>query len=188
MKLAILIRPHAVGKMTVGQHLSELSGYKLFHNHLSIELVAPFFSFSTPEGRGLVNDIRQLIFEAFAKNDAAGYILTFVWAFELSGDRDYIESVTKLFEDQGHEVYWIELEADIDTRIDRNQSENRLAHKPSKRDVAWSKRNLIESAEKHRLNSHKGELDFPRYMRINNTHKSPRVVAKQIWEFMQSRG
>ena len=188
MKLAILIRPHAVGKMTVGQHLSELSGYKLFHNHLSIELVAPFFSFSTPEGRGLVNDIRQLIFEAFAKSDAAGYILTFVWAFELSGDCDYIESVTKLFEDQGHEVYWIELEADIDTRIDRNQSENRLAHKPSKRDVAWSKRNLIESAEKHRLNSHTGELDFPRYMRINNTHKSPRVVAKQIWEFMQSRG
>ena len=111
-----------------------------------------------------------------------------MWAFELSGDRDYIESVTKLFEDQGHEVYWIELEADIDTRIDRNQSENRLAHKPSKRDVAWSKRNLIESAEKHRLNSHKGELDFPRYMRINNTHKSARVVAKQIWEFMQSRG
>ena len=188
MKLAILIGPHAVGKMTVGQHLSELSGYKLFHNHLSIELVAPFFSFSTPEGRGLVNDIRQLIFEAFAKSDAAGYILTFVWAFELSGDRDYIESVTKLFESQGHEVYWIELEADIDTRIDRNQSENRLAHKPSKRDVAWSNRNLIESAEKHRLNSHKGELDFPRYMRINNTHKSARVVAKQIWEFMQSRG
>jgi hypothetical protein len=129
-----------------------------------------------------------LIFESFAKSDAAGYILTFVWAFELSGDRDYIEGVTKLFEDQGHEVYWIELEADIDTRIDRNQSENRLAHKPSKRDVAWSKRNLIESAEKHRLNSHTGELDFPRYMRINNTHKSPRVVAKQIWEFMQSRG
>ena len=136
----------------------------------------------------MVNDIRQLIFEAFAKSDAAGYILTFVWAFELSGDRDNIESVTKLFEDQGHEVYWIELEADIDTRIDRNQSENRLAHKPSKRDVAWSKRNLIESAEKHRLNSHKRELDFPRYMRINNTHKSARVVAKQIWEFMQSRG
>ena len=188
MKLAILIRPHAVGKMTVGQHLSELSGCKLFHNHLSIELVAQFFSFSTPEGRGLVNDIRQLIFEAFAKSDAAGYILTFVWAFELSGDRDNIESVTKLFEDQGHEVYWIKLEADIDTRIDRNQSENRLAHKPSKRDVAWSKRNLIESAEKHRLNSHKRELDFPRYMRINNTHKSARVVAKQIWEFMQSRG
>ena len=80
MKLAILIGPHAVGKMTVGQHLSELSGYKLFHNHLTIELVAPLFSFSTPEGRGLVNDIRQLFFEAFAKSDAAGYILTFVWA------------------------------------------------------------------------------------------------------------
>ena len=83
MKLAIVTGPHAVGKITVGQHLSKLSGYKLFHNHLSIELVAPFFSFSTPEGRGLVNDIRQLFFDTFAKSDAAGYILNFVWAFEL---------------------------------------------------------------------------------------------------------
>ena len=171
MKLAILIGPHAVGKMTVGQHLSELSGYKLFHNHLSIELVSPFFSYSTPKGRRLVNDIRQLFFDAFAQSDAAG-------------EREYLEGIAKLFEDQGHEVYWIELEADIDTRIQRNQSENRLAHKPSKRDVAWSERDLIESAEKHRLNSNEGELDYPRYMRINNTDKSASDVAKQIWEFM----
>ena len=184
MKLAILIGPHAVGKMTVGQHLSELSGYKLFHNHLSIELVSPFFSYSTPKGRRLVNDIRQLLFDAFAQSDAAGYIFTFVWAFEAAGEREYLEGNAKLFEDQGHEVYWIELEADIDTRIQRNQSENRLDHKPSKRDVAWSERDLIESAEKHRLNSNEGELDYPRYMRINNTDKSASDVAKQIWEFM----
>ena len=187
MKLAIVTGPHAVGKITVGQHLSKLSGYKLFHNHLIIELVAPLFSSSTPDGRVLVNDIRQLFFEAFAKSEAAGYILTFVWAFELSGEREYFEGVTKIFEDQEREVYWIELEADIEARIDRNESENRLAHKPSKRDVAWSKRNLIESAEKHRLNSHEGELDFPKYFKVNNIHKSARVVAKQIWEFMQSR-
>lgn len=86
-----------------------------------------------------------------------------MWAFELSGEREYIEGVTKLFEDQGREVYWSELEAEIDARIDRNQSENRLSHKPSKRDVEWSKRNLIESAEKHRLNTHEGELDVRRY-------------------------
>ena len=184
MKLAILIGPHAVGKMTVGQHLSELSGYKLFHNHLSIELVSPFFSYSTPKGRRLVNDIRQLFFDAFAQSDAAGYIFTFVWAFEAAGEREYLEGIAKLFEDQGHEVYWTELEADIDTRIQRNQSENRLDHKPSKRDVAWSERDLIESAEKHRLNSNEGELDYPRYMRINNTDKSASDVAKQIWEFM----
>ena len=100
------------------------------------------------------------------------------------GEREYLEGIAKLFEDQGHEVYWIELEADIETRIQRNQSQNRLAHKPSKRDVAWSERDLIESAEKHRLNSNEGELDYPRYMRINNADKSASDVAKQIWEFM----
>jgi hypothetical protein len=150
--------------------------------------VSPFFSYSTPEGRRLVNAIRQLFFDAFAQSDAAGYILTFVWAFEAAGERECLKGIAKLFEDQGHEVYWIELEADIETRIYRNQSENRLAHKPSKRDVAWSQRDLIESADKHRLNSNEGELDYPRYVRINNTYKSARDVAKQIWKFMQSRG
>jgi len=42
--LVIIIGPHAVGKMTVGQELAKLTGLKLFHNHMSIELVRKFFS------------------------------------------------------------------------------------------------------------------------------------------------
>ncbi|MCH7663235.1 MAG: shikimate kinase, partial [Chloroflexi bacterium] len=43
MKFIILFGPLAVGKMTVGQELEKLTGLKLFHNHLTIELVLPFF-------------------------------------------------------------------------------------------------------------------------------------------------
>jgi shikimate kinase len=37
MKLVILFGPPAVGKMTVGQQLANLTGFKLFHNHMTIE-------------------------------------------------------------------------------------------------------------------------------------------------------
>lgn len=47
-KLLILFGPPAVGKMTVGKELSALTGMKLFHNHMTIELVLPFFEFGTP--------------------------------------------------------------------------------------------------------------------------------------------
>lgn len=43
MNLVIIFGPHAVGKMTVGQELAKLTGYKLFHNHMTIEVVAALF-------------------------------------------------------------------------------------------------------------------------------------------------
>lgn len=41
--------PPAVGKMTVGQELSKLTGLTLFHNHMSLELGIQIFDFGTKE-------------------------------------------------------------------------------------------------------------------------------------------
>lgn len=48
--LIMITGPQAVGKMTVGQELAKLTNFKLFHNHMSIDLVNNFFSYSTKEG------------------------------------------------------------------------------------------------------------------------------------------
>ena len=47
--LVVLFGPPAVGKMTVGRELERLTGLPLFHNHMTIELVVPFFDFDTPQ-------------------------------------------------------------------------------------------------------------------------------------------
>ena len=44
LKFVTIIGPQAVGKMTVGQELAKITGLKLFHNHMTIELVAPFLT------------------------------------------------------------------------------------------------------------------------------------------------
>ena len=50
-KLVLLTGPQAVGKMTVGQELAKITGLKLFHNHMTIDLALKFFDYSTKEGQ-----------------------------------------------------------------------------------------------------------------------------------------
>lgn len=183
MKFVILIGPQAVGKMTVGQKLAERTGLTLFHNHMTIDLVGQFFNYGTEEGRRLVKLFRQELFEAVAKSDLPGMIFTFVWAFNMKEDWDYIQQVTALFEEHGAEIYYVELEADMEERLVRNTTENRLLHKPSKRDIVWSENDLKQSMEMYRLNSYPGELEVSHYLRIDNTHLDPEAVAAKIEQY-----
>ncbi|KGM44994.1 AAA family ATPase [Neobacillus niacini] len=185
MKLVLIFGPQAVGKMTVGQELAKITGLKLFHNHMTIELVTPIFDYGTKEGQRLVTLFRREIFEAVAKSDLEGLIFTYVWAFDHPSDWEYINNVCQIFESKGGKVYFVELEADLNERIERNKSPHRLKHKPTKRNIEWSENNLKKSMDKYRLNSLEGEITKQEYIRINNTNKSPEEVAKVIKEKFQ---
>jgi len=180
MKLIVITGPHAVGKMTVGQQLAKKTGYKLFHNHMTIDVVSDLFD-HVPEERGrLTNLFREEIFRAFAKTDAKGMIFTYMWAFEMQEDWDYIAHVEEIFREQGAETCYVELEADFDVRIERNKTENRRLNKSTKRDIEKSE-NLFRMIEgKYRLNSLPEEIISERYVRINNTELDPEEVAEQI--------
>lgn len=182
MKLVIIFGPHAVGKMTVGQELAKITGLKLFHNHMTIELVSNFFGVGTPEGNKLVHLFRQEIFEAAAGSDLDGLIFTYMWAFDAPSDWEYIENLCGLFQEHDAEIYFVELEADFDVRIERNKTPNRLQNKPSKRNIEWSERLFRNIESQHRLNSRDGEIPYKNYMRINNTNIQPEKAAAMIKE------
>ncbi len=185
MKLIIIFGPQAVGKMTVGQELEKITGLKLFHNHMTIELVSPFFSYGSEAGKRLVNLFRKEIFEEVAKSDLEGLIFTYVWAFDQKSDWDYIDNLCDIFESKGGTVYFVELEANVDTRLDRNKHPHRLSHKPTKRNLERSEKDLKDSIEKHRLNSKNGEIKRENYVRIDNTNLSPEETAQKIKEKFQ---
>lgn len=183
MKLVTIIGPQAVGKMTVGQELAKITGLKLFHNHMTIELVMPFFDYGSDEGKRLVHSFRMQLFEEMAKSDQEGMIFTWIWAFDLGKtEEDYYHKIREIFTKQGADIYLVELEADLEERIKRNETENRLKHKPTKRNIEWSKKDIIKGEEKHRLNSYPGEIKEKNYLRINNTNLLPEEVAKIIKE------
>ncbi|WP_211747470.1 AAA family ATPase [Paenibacillus sp. Marseille-Q4541] len=182
MKFVIIFGPQAVGKMTVGQEIARKTGMKLFHNHMTIDLVSSFFSYGTPSGKRLVSLFRQEIFEEVAKSDLSGLIFTFVWAFDLPEDGQYVEKISEIFTSNGGTVYYVELEADTDERVRRNRTPNRLEHKPTKRDIAFSEQDLLETMKRYRLNSWEGEITKENYVRINNTDVDAEETADLIIE------
>ena len=132
MNLIVLIGSGAVGKMTVGQELMKITDYRLFHNHHMIEPVIEIFG---KFDGAVVGKLREDIFDAFLKTDYSGLIFTYMWAFDMQSDWDYIKSVTDKFEATSGNVYYVELVADRAVRIERNKTENRLKNKASKRDI-----------------------------------------------------
>ncbi len=180
MKFIVIFGPQAVGKMTVGHELEKITDLKLFHNHMTIELVSNYFSYSTPTGKRLVKLFREEIFNEVASSDLKGLIFTWLWNFDAKEDWDYIENVVKTFKDKGAEIYYVELEADFEERIKRNKTEHRLEHKPTKRDIAWSENEVKKSNVNHRLNSQEGEIKEKNYIRIDNTKLEASVVAQKI--------
>lgn len=182
MKFIVIFGPPAVGKMTVGQELAKLTGFRLFHNHMTIELILNFFDFEDPRFQRLVSQFRRRVFEEVAASELPGLIFTFVWALDLEGDKKFIDSSCAIFREQGAEVYFVELEADLSERLKRNEEPSRLSEKPSKRDVVTSRELMLEHDEKHQLNSRGDFFYTDNYLKINNTDLSPHDAAARIVE------
>ena len=60
------------------------------------------------------------------------------------------------------------------------RTENRLANKPSKRDLARSYALFDRIEKKYRLNSLPGEIPYKNYIRIDNSDMEPMEAAELI--------
>ena len=182
MKLVLMIGSGAVGKMTVGQALTERTELRLFHNHMTIEPVLEVFG---KKENQVIGRLRRVIFEEFAKSDHYGLIFTYMWAFDQPSDWAEVQEIVSLFEQHGAEIYCVELVASQAVRLQRNKTENRMRHKASKRDIAFSESCILREDASFRLVSREGELPFANYLRIDNTHLTPEQAAEQIQQYFQ---
>ena len=181
-KFIQIIGPQAVGKMTVGQELSKITGYKLLYNHMTIELVRLIFDYDKKAYTKMNSLIRYEIFKEFAKSNEKGIIFT--GCFDFGNDFEKEKMETEKWMNLFEETYTIELETTLEERLRRNKTANRLEHKASKRDLEWSEKDIFRSLERHRLNSNPGEGEkiFKNFYKIDNTNISAENVAKMIKE------
>ena len=61
MNFVVIFGPPAVRKMTVGYELAKLTGMKVFHNHMTIDLILEFFPYGHEKFTTLVSEFRQRI-------------------------------------------------------------------------------------------------------------------------------
>jgi len=158
--LIVVCGPQAVGKMTVAESLRDKLKYNLMMNHDSIEISDRIFGFNTPAQRAFNAFFREKAF-ALAAEYQVDLIFTYVCAFELEEEKKQLTRLAELFEQSGGQFYFVELRADLATRLARNETPHRMERKPSKRDVQWSRANLLRDAERHRLNSYEDEIEPP---------------------------
>jgi hypothetical protein len=107
MKLVFLHGMPGVGKLTVATELAKMTGFKLFHNHLTVDLVSSLFDF----GSEPFVELRERIWlDTFAQAAAArleGLIFTF--AFEKTVPEGFVAKVVKSIEGNGGEVIFVRL-------------------------------------------------------------------------------
>ena len=138
MTLLLVFGPPAVGKMTVGRAVADASGFRLFHNHHTIEPLLDVFDFGTPPFNRLLGEFRQRVLEEAAAADT-DLVFTLVWALDLPEDAaGGVRAHLQPFVDAGRRIALVELYAGLGTRLDAQPDDYRLAEKKSKRDLEWS--------------------------------------------------
>lgn len=192
MQLVVIFGPPAVGKMTVGRAVVERSGFRLFHNHAMIEPLLEVFDYGTPPFVRLLGGLRrQVVQEAAASG--TDLVLTYVWGLQLRSDVEELAQQIAPYVEKGATISFVELAADLDTRLKRNRTEHRLAEKRSKRDLDWSDSN-VRDMERHVMNtdSRADATDLPgldllyrhRHLRLDNSRLTPEEAAERILEWL----
>lgn len=177
--LIVICGPQAVGKMTVAESVRDKLKYNLMMNHDSIEISDKIFGFATPAQKEFNAIFREKAFDLAVKHNV-DLLFTYVCAFEMPQEREYLTKLADLFQSKGGNFYFVELSADLKTRLARNVTPHRMERKPSKRNVEWSRENLLRDTEKHRLNSDPDEIWFKNHIKIDNTNLQPDEVADII--------
>lgn len=107
MKLVFIYGLPAVGKLTVAQELSALTGYKLFHNHLAVDVLLSVFDFGSPAFIELREQIWLSVFEHASRSQLPGLIFTF--APEATVRPDFVDRAIDVVTRNFGEVIFIEL-------------------------------------------------------------------------------
>ncbi len=175
MNLLFLYGPPAVGKLTIAQELAALTGFRLFHNHLTVDLAQALFDFGTsPFGRYL-DHLRMEAFETAAREKVTGLIFTFVYSYPL--DSLFVEDVKQIVEENGGAVYFVQLVCE------RAELERRVLAETRQRT------NKIKTVEKLQQVMARFDLFKPipdvESLTIDTTNTPPQDAARRIAEHFQ---
>ena len=119
MKLIFLHGLPGVGKLTVPRELARLTGFRVFHNHLAVDLVESVFEFGSPPFVELREKIWLEVFSRAVAAKLNGLIFTF--GFDRTVQPNFIEDTRRAIESFDGEVLFVELTcstAELERRIE----------------------------------------------------------------------
>jgi tRNA uridine 5-carbamoylmethylation protein Kti12 len=169
MKFVILYGPPAVGKLTTARELAKITGYKVFHNHLSVDIVKTLYDFGELKFWILVRKIREMFIKS-AVEDGIDTIFTLV--YDAGDDDELVKKYFSIVENNGGEVLLVQLTTTPDILKERVVGESRKK---------FQKMSHPESLERW-LKQYKLFNLIPerQSLTIDNSNLSPQEVARKI--------
>jgi tRNA uridine 5-carbamoylmethylation protein Kti12 len=169
MKLVFIYGPPAVGKLTVARELARITGFKLYHNHVSVDFVKSVFEFGSPTFWRLVDKFRREILEEAARQ-GVDTIFTFVYGKGV--DDEFVRDIVRRVESHRGKVCFVRL------HCDRRELLRRVGAS-SRKEVGklTSKSGLDRMFRKFELTA---EVPTAKSLSIDTTNRAPGRVAREI--------
>lgn len=172
MELLFIYGPPAVGKLTIGRELAKLTGFRLFHNHLTVDAVMAVFDFGSEPFIKLREQIWLSVFQEAVHNDVS---LIFTFAPEQTVRTSFIQDTIDAVEPSGGKVRFIELTCPVE------ELERRIEN-PSRAEF-----NKLRALELFRNIRQAGKHLYPKLpnsgLTIDTSQMNPQVAAHKICEF-----
>jgi len=169
MKMIFLYGPPAVGKLTVAKELAKLTGYKLLHNHLTVDLIASLYEWGSAKYWDHLREVRETLLANLAK-DNVNVIFTYVYA--AGEDEQTMERMFKQVEDNGGEILMVQLKTSVEKLKERIVKDDRKQFKKMSETKAldtWLTQYKLFEAYPERKN-----------VVIDNSNIDPQTTAQMI--------
>lgn len=127
MRLIFIYGLPATGKLTVAQELAKITGYKLFHNHLVVDLLLSVFDFGTAPFVRLREEIWLSVFEQASASEQPGLIFTF--NPETTVSPAFVPKAIDTVTNAGAKIIFIELTCPVDELRSRLDGPSRKQHR-----------------------------------------------------------
>jgi broad-specificity NMP kinase len=171
VKLVFIYGAPGTGKLTVAREIAKQTGFRLFHNHLTVDLAASLFEHGTPTYFDYVRHLRIEAFERAAKADV-NLVFTF-WYSSISSSS--VERYRNVIETAGGEILFVRLHCRPEILEQRVSS-------PSRQNWKISNVQELRDAFAQYPTSFVDTIPGTR-LEIDNSDLEPEVVAEQIVTF-----
>lgn len=176
MQLVFIYGAPAVGKLTIARELAKLIGFRLFHNHLTVDLVGAVFDFGSEPFVRLREEIWLATFREAAVH---GVSLIFTFAPEATVTPAFVNKAIEVVESKNGRVVFVQL------TCEESELEHRLED-PSRNEFE-----KLKSVSHYRTLRDSGVFQYPVVpsdLTLDTTAVSPAATARSIASFLTATG
>lgn len=104
MKLIFIYGPPGVGKLTVAEELSKLTGYPVFHNHIAIDMVRGIYGNKNTMSEEMIHAVNLAAIKTMSMKRS-----DMIFTYSRPNDAQFIKEAVSSVESFGGSVLFVEL-------------------------------------------------------------------------------